>query len=81
MECKAQASSGLRRICNTVKEQRSLQRRNPPRASAERLALPVGRPTRRLALEEFAEVFDGQSGLLDSFVQIRVASFTGFGGF
>ncbi len=43
MHRKEQARNRLRRIRNTVKEYRSLQRRNPPRAPAERLAWPVGR--------------------------------------
>lgn len=46
MEHKTQASRGLSRICNTVKEQYSLQRSDPPRVEAVQPAVPAGRPQR-----------------------------------
>lgn len=46
MERKAQASRGLSRIGNTVKEQHSLQRSDPPRVEAVQPAALAGRPQR-----------------------------------
>lgn len=46
---KAIASSGLSRILNTVKEQRSWQHSDLPKAGAELAALPLSRPRRQAA--------------------------------
>lgn len=49
MNYKAQASSGLKCMDNTLREQHSLQRSNSPRTPAEWTALPASRPVWRKA--------------------------------
>src|SRR5688500_10119711 len=48
VQCKAQTSSRLSRMQNTVNEQPRLQHSRAPRAPAEFLALPESRPVRRM---------------------------------